>query len=67
MILPNYVEGNSKTGCSRKFSLPENDFKTYSAKLLMPTKMWNWDLKKSLSNWMACDHTHTCPHMPVFI
>ena len=39
---------NPKTGCSRKFFLPENDFKGYSAKLFMPTdptKMWNWDLK----------------------
>ena len=28
--------------------MPEDDFKTHSAKLLMPrdpTKMWNWDLK----------------------
>ena len=30
---------NPKTGCSRKFSLTEIDFKTYFAKLLMPTKM----------------------------
>ena len=37
-----------KTGCCRKFFLPEKDFKGYSAKLFMPTdptKMWNWDLK----------------------
>ena len=27
---------NPKTGGSRKLSLPENDFKAYSAKLLMP-------------------------------
>ena len=42
---------NPKAGGSRKWFLPENDFKTFSAKHLMPadpTQMWNWDL--SLSN-----------------
>ena len=48
---------NPKTGCSRKFFLPENDFKSYSAKLLMPTDptmMWNWDLtvcQIALTKW----------------
>ena len=46
---------NPKTGCSRKFFLPENDFKSYSAKLLMPTDptmMWNWDLKFVKLPWL---------------
>ena len=48
---------NPKTGCARKFSLPENDFKSYSANFLMPAgpiKMWNWDLKVcqiALTKW----------------
>ena len=34
--------------------LPENDFKSYSTKLLMPadpTKMWNWELKVCQIPW----------------
>ena len=46
---------NPKRGCSGKFFLPENDFKCYSGKLLMPkdpTKMWNWGLKFVKLLWL---------------